>query len=138
MHVWVDLTFHDGVSMYELRILAASLLSITLLGCGSESDIKSVVRQNGSESEIKLVVRQNLRDPDSAKFGKIVAFDVKDADGRVEKRACATVNAKNSFGGYVGDKQAYLRKKEGGSWEFILFSDHGLDDCIGYLGGKTK
>lgn len=50
-------------------------------------------------------VLARLKDPDSAKFGQIVARD----SGIV----CGYVNSKNSFGGYTGDKAfIYFTKKE--------------------------
>ena len=47
----------------------------------------------------KQAVTAALKDPDSAQFGEVVAVS---ADG--EAVACGSVNAKNSFGGYTGQK----------------------------------
>lgn len=49
-------------------------------------------------------VRALLKDPSSAKFGKTKAYGPKE-----NFVACGTVNAKNSFGGYVGDRPFMVR-----------------------------
>lgn len=46
--------------------------------------------------QIEELIRSRLRDPDSAQFGRMYVA----RDGFV----CGFVNAKNSFGGYVGDR----------------------------------
>lgn len=51
------------------------------------------------DTPIESAVRKELKDPGSAIF--------KD-ELRVDSRACLWVNAKNSFGGYVGGKYAHL------------------------------
>ena len=45
--------------------------------------------------QVQADVRHSLKDPDSAQFEDIKAF-------AKEKVACGKVNAKNSYGGYVG------------------------------------
>ena len=60
-----------------------------------------------TESELKRAVIASLKDPDSAKFGKFTLV--------TPTRACMGVNARNSFGGYTGEQQAYL-VKESGTW----------------------
>ena len=82
--------------MRQMRTLVASLFCTLILGaCGDESAIKDAVREN-------------LKDPDSAKFGKITVVDTgkKNGHGGSIRVACVTVNAKNSMGGYGGNKQA--------------------------------
>ncbi|MBA5777101.1 hypothetical protein H2509_08160 [Stappia sp. F7233] len=51
-------------------------------------------------STIHAAVRGVLKDPESARFGEIVAAS--NSEGVVS--ACGWVNAKNSYGGYTGDK----------------------------------
>ena len=99
-----------GLDMRVFKILLVILFSVLLSGCGDESNIKAAVKKD-------------LKDPDSAKFGKITIFtakDKKDQKGNTINAACATVNAKNGFGGYTGDKQAYLLKIDG-EWTFVTF-----------------
>jgi hypothetical protein len=52
---------------------------------------------------VRAGVRDKLRDPDSARFGGMVAG--KDAKGFIT--VCGWVNAKNAYGGYTGD-QPYM------------------------------
>jgi len=66
----------------------------------SESDIGSI--QNG--------IRSSLKDPDSAQFSGIVS--ARGPDGVI--KVCGQVNAKNSFGGYVGAKYFYGTLEPGG------------------------
>jgi hypothetical protein len=47
---------------------------------------------------VKRGVAESLKDPESARFGRMVA--VKDSKGVIT--VCGMVNAKNSLGGYVG------------------------------------
>lgn len=49
---------------------------------------------------IEKAVRATLKDPDSAKFGDIRAG----VSGTGSTNVCGLVNAKNSFGGYVGQQ----------------------------------
>lgn len=64
----------------------------------------------------KKAVLERLNDPDSAKFGKIVVKE----SGVV----CGYVNAKNTFGGYTGEKEfVSLGTKEA----TLLASDDGAE-----------
>jgi hypothetical protein len=47
-------------------------------------------------------VRRGLKDPESARFGTILA--VRDKPGAPMLRVCGRVNAKNSYGGYTGEQ----------------------------------
>ena len=53
------------------------------------------------ESRMEAVVRTHLKDPDSAKFGKLVVID--------SKMACLPVNARNSYGGYTGERYFVMK-----------------------------
>lgn len=102
--------------MKNIEITAALACCLLLVGCG------------GSEAEAKKAVLANLKDPDSAKFGKFTRVN--------EERACLTVNAKNSMGGYVGDQQAFLNKADG-KWE-AYFMDVSHDWCIERMQAHAK
>lgn len=82
---------------------------ITLSGCF-----------NNEESAVKKAVLNGLKDPESAKFGQFKLID--------NDRACITVNAKNAFGGYAGDKQAFVMKKSG-SWFLLNTGDISQEQC---------
>lgn len=77
--------------------------------------LKHKVRQEKEKPEAKEAVLQRLKDPDSAKFGNFTLID--------DERACLTVNAKNAYGGYTGDKEAWLNKI-GGEWNVFFPEDN--------------
>ena len=78
-------------------------------------------RSDGGISDAKVVasaftaVKAISKDPGSAKFGHVVRRNV----GGEENAACGTVNSKNSFGGYVGEKRfIYMYERQ-----TVLFDD---------------
>ena len=65
--------------------------------------------QPSEESKMESAVRAQLKDPDSAKFGKLIVID--------GKMACLPVNSRNSFGGYTGEKYFVMKQSnDGGGW----------------------
>jgi hypothetical protein len=56
-----------------------------------------------AKAKIQEGVKRSLKDPMSAMFGEI--FAAKGSDNSIN--VCGYVNAKNSFGGYTGDKIFY-------------------------------
>jgi len=64
------------------------------------------------EADVKQAVTRALKDPNSAIFGDIFYGEwvTSEKDGISIKRrmCCVTVNAKNSFGGYTGDRQVLV------------------------------
>jgi hypothetical protein len=84
---------------------------------------------NNEESAVKKAVLNGLKDPESAKFGKFKLID--------DERACITVNAKNAFGGYTGDQQAFVMKKSG-SWFFLTTGDISQDKCAEIIKSEGK
>jgi hypothetical protein len=66
-------------------------------------------------------VRRSLKDPDSAKFG---TFYSNSKTGY----ACLTTNAKNSMGGYTGDKQVHLKHDKDG-WTYMNDAEESESDC---------
>lgn len=91
-----------------LFVLGATIL---LSACGS------------NESNARKAVRDSLKDSESAKFGEFTII------GDKEDAACLTVNAKNSFGGYTGNQDAYLRKDEAG-WHIVSMTEKSHNDCV--------
>jgi|GEM_PF-1855615 hypothetical protein len=79
----------------------------------------------GESTEMQNVIKPKLKDPDSAKFGKHSVIATKSG----ATFACMTVNAKNSMGGYAGDKQATLYKGKNG-WVHIGFLDMNQETCL--------
>lgn len=66
-----------------------------------QPDIKKVFSLTAErETQAKQSVLATLSDPESAKFGTIIA--VGDPAKPADSVACGLVNAKNAYGGYVG------------------------------------
>lgn len=79
----------------------AAIAIITLAGCGKERDPNAPPEMDEKAliAEAKMQIIATLKDPDSAQFRNV----------RWERKEslvilCGEVNAKNSFGGYVGFK----------------------------------
>lgn len=98
--------------MFILRC-AASLALIFLAACQTSAPADRSVASNPpperhtpynlDKSDIVAVqtgTRSSLKDPDSARFGKMVAG----TNSKGEVIVCLMVNAKNSYGGYTGEK----------------------------------
>jgi hypothetical protein len=86
--------------------LAVLLASVLLAAC--------------AYSALDDAIRKSLKDPDSAKFGQHI----------VEKtHACVVVNAKNGYGGYTGDKTAWLSRA---SEDSTTWSVDSMDDTPCY------
>ena len=92
-----------------MRLLALAITMITLTGCitppsggQSERTVELIELSSSGVRSLKNAVRDGLKDPSSAQFGPYIAFNVKKADGTTTMAACGYVNAKNSYGGYVG------------------------------------
>lgn len=112
------------------KIIATGLLASVLFGCAAPPPAKKreplafsadVVRQyftltDEQDAEAKAAVVALLKDPESARFGKVVG--VGDPNGTGVYSACGSVNAKNSYGGYVGSKLFAVDKGKA-----ILWSD---------------
>lgn len=98
------------------------MLKTTLCLCG----FGLIVAACGSaESSAESAVRQSLKDPDSAKFGKYTKV--------TDVRACLTVNAKNSMGGYTGDQVAYLVIREGKWYVAVIDAEFDHEHCIAIM-----
>ena len=82
--------------------------ALALAGCATNppgadtSEVEIVELSDTQFSTVKSAVRQNMKDPDSAQFGRYVAFRTTDSEGEQTDYVCGYVNGKNSFGGYVG------------------------------------
>ncbi len=51
-----------------------------------------------------MAVKQQLRDPASAVFGPMNIYWDRKLNGYYTPAVCGTVNSKNGFGGYAGEK----------------------------------
>jgi hypothetical protein len=99
-----------GISMKHVIVMTAAALA--LAGCSQRSAVEGAVKDN-------------LKDPDSVRFGTFYY-------NRSSKRACITVNAKNSMGGYTGDKQVRMEKTTDG-WQWIEDREETPDDCRAFF-----
>lgn len=62
--------------------------------------------QNIANADVELA-KHRLKDPDSAKFESVRVFRFKAMDNIVQM-TCGNLNAKNSYGGYVGSKSFWV------------------------------
>jgi hypothetical protein len=89
-----------------VRILSLLALCISLGGCFASAPAATVKvyvptsLSAAQEKEVRESVARSLKDPESARFGRIIAG--RSSDGAV--MVCGFVNAKNGFGGYTGEK----------------------------------
>jgi hypothetical protein len=69
------------------------------------------------EDLVKAWASSNLKDPESARFGKISRprkeFVVKELKPLFGYSVCAGINAKNAYGGYVGEKIFWFFFRDG-------------------------
>lgn len=92
----------------KMRHAAVAMLLLTTAACS----------QRGA---VERTVRENLKDPESARFGTFY-------HNAKLKRACLTVNAKNSMGGYTGDKEVRLFQTDDG-WLWTGEEEETPEDC---------
>lgn len=79
------------------KIITIALLAAVLGGC----DVTPGVAVDKGRD----MVASQLKDPDSAQFGDVFFVERQAAGSLHSGYLCGTVNARNSFGGYAGDKQ---------------------------------
>jgi hypothetical protein len=77
-------------------------------------NITKIQLSSSDYSRVQKAVMADAIDPESGRFGPFVAFRVQ-AEGFPERAACGWVNARNSFGGYVG-WQSYVAVYQNGGW----------------------
>lgn len=94
----------------HIRVLLALASIMPLAACDSA--------RSGAEA----AVRENLKDPESARFGEFYYNED-------TKRACLTVNAKNSFGGYGEEQEASLINRSSG-WVVDDIANVAHEGCI--------
>ena len=94
-------------------VIGLALSGLILAGCmraapneekvALKNSVEIVKLSKSEQSMLKQAVRQNLKDPDSARFGRYTAFSYIEK-GAKQIAVCGYVNAKNSYGGYGGEK----------------------------------
>lgn len=77
-----------------------AIAALALAGCVSEVRTTPVAVTQPYQDATVAGLKSTLKDPDSARFGPMVAAR-SDRTGVV--RVCGTLNARNSYGGYSGE-----------------------------------
>ena len=80
-------------------------------------------------SAIQSATRAGLKDPDSAKFGDIIAGT--DPANPSENLACGYVNSKNSYGGYTGAQVFMAKFNQDGTARFVGMDIGGICEMQG-------
>lgn len=91
------------------RLAAAGILTIAMVLLGACEDAATKARRAGEAAhrsliiDAKLALEQRLKDPRSVQYGAVT----------VSRRSgapvvCGAYNAKNSFGGYSGEKPFFM------------------------------
>lgn len=92
--------------MRIFRVALAASLVLTLGACAGtnvpndDKVQKAIPITPAMRTQIEIGVRGKLKDPESARFGEMMAGVTPSGKTAV----CGYVNAKNSFGGYTGEK----------------------------------
>ena len=138
-------------------ILAFSAL-LMLSACGGSGGVEQVSSapqtpeyqkikvSNATISEVRNAVRKNLKDPSSAKFGayrsltytEVETDGIRKTAGQKVMAVCGKINAKNSYGGYTGEKLFLAEKRDDENWQVysdsfgtLMCSDRGFDVTVG-------
>ena len=105
----------------KLKLLVVATMVLTLFGCGMSEEVEEMYdsREYTTLSKVEIQkaresIRSILKDPYSAKFGKYQAFTYIE-NGYTKTAMCGFVNAKNSYGGYVGN-EVFITRKLGKTW----------------------
>jgi len=89
-----------------------------------EAKARAYKRRRATSSErVKIIIsiKEGLKDPYSLKVHKITVLS--------HVYACVSMNAKNSYGGYIGIREAML-SKIGGEWFHLLTEDTIHEECL--------
>jgi hypothetical protein len=112
--------------MFKLNCLLLSFACLIY----SITSLSKVIERPVSHAEmmvIKLVMEEKLKDPYSAQYSNVRILGV-DKEG--SDKVCGQVNAKNSYGAYIGKKGFFgkFSKKVGGRLHFDLISIADTED----------
>lgn len=110
----------------KFRITLLSAVVVALAGCAASKPRPPIQLAAPTESQRDLITKavvNRLKDPESARFGKIVML-------ANQRFACAEVNAKNSLGGYTGTQVAGLMLSPKNIWNVAGINDVRLAECM--------
>lgn len=92
-----------------MRVMLSCVAAITLAGCDSKSATQEQPKPDRRQfelSRVKAKVAENLKDPSSAQFRNVRRIPLAELSGKdpwdLPGHYCGEVNAKNSFGAYIG------------------------------------
>ena len=108
-------------------LLAAAIIAVAAPAVAAT---KTFVRFKLTPAQIAAVqesVRDNLKDPESARFGPMFAARPKDGGMPM---VCGYVNARNSFGGYVGDQPFIGVLVSNGKFAALSIGDGGTKSTV--------
>lgn len=102
-----------------IRILSTFLSLAALSACSTPVGVAPTALSQTDEVNARSAVKAALKDPYSAQFGAFSAFQLDNGD----RVYCGKVNAKNSYGGYIGYQTFFVRKR-GNSIERVFIDDY--------------
>lgn len=106
--------------------------ALVLTGCAAPKPLppppplQLATPSNEQKAAILNAILSSLKDPDSAKFGRIGMLSN-------SKAACVEVNAKNAFGGYTGFQTAALVGDPEIGWASPKISKIDFEKCLEVL-----
>ena len=84
------------------KTLFVALMMIASIGTALADNTAKLTSPKKVLNSIKTEVANSMKDPSSAQFKDVTVYKYTDKDGKPQFVAVGQVNAKNSFGGYVG------------------------------------
>ena len=99
-----------------------------LSGCGAPTEVTKKAKpiatpvsiSSSTISSVRSAVRKKMKDPSSVQFGQYKALKLTDNETKSSTIAvCGKYNAKNSYGGYVGESMFLAEQNNDGSWSVI-------------------
>jgi hypothetical protein len=115
-----------------ISITGLLLAAIIAFAAPSFAATKTFVRFKLTTPQVAAVhesVRDNLKDPESARFGQM--FAAKPKEGGMPM-VCGYVNAKNSYGGYVGEQPFIGVLVGNGNFATISIGDGGAKSVVAF------
>ncbi|WP_173487678.1 MULTISPECIES: hypothetical protein [unclassified Aliiroseovarius] len=89
-----------------------------------EKPVATPINISGSAvAEVRSALMKEMKDPSSVKFGQYKSLKLMDKETQLSTIVvCGKYNAKNSYGGYVGEKMFFAKKMDNGKWSVIADS----------------
>ncbi len=96
------------------KFIFAAAAALTLSACvepipKAELPVQKASIPQSTVNMVHAVMREKMKDPESAKFRRLVTY----RSGLGDQIICGEYDAKNSYGGYTGYKNYYARVRGG-------------------------